>query len=83
MLKADRTRQPSHNMHGRDQKCLQNVCRETKRENLVRKLWYIRVNDNKIDLKEIRLESRDWTHLGRERDQQQMLVNTVMNLWPP
>jgi hypothetical protein len=36
------------------------------------------VNDNKMDLKKIRLESRDWPHLGQERDQQQILVNTVM-----
>jgi hypothetical protein len=38
------------------------------------------VDDNKMDLKEISLEGRDWTHLGQERDQQQMLVNTVMNV---
>jgi len=55
-------------------------CRRTKRENLVRGLWYMWVDDNKMDLKEIRFEGRDWTHLGQERDQQQMFVNTVMNL---
>jgi hypothetical protein len=38
------------------------------------------VNDNKMELKEISLENRDWPHLGQERDQQQMLVNTVMKL---
>jgi hypothetical protein len=80
MLKAERTRQPSHNMHGRDQKCLQNICWKTKRENFVRKLQYMLVDDNKMALKEISLECRDWTDLGQERDQQQMLVNTVMNL---
>lgn len=81
MPKADRTRQPSHNMHGRDQKCLHNVCWKTKRENLDRKLWYMWVDDNKMEPKEIRLERRDWTHLGQEREQQQqVLVNTVINL---
>jgi len=80
MLKADRTRQPSHNMHGRDQKCLQNICWKTKKENLVRGLWHMWVDDSRMDLKEIRFEGRDWTHLGQERDQQQMFVNTVMNL---
>jgi hypothetical protein len=38
------------------------------------------VDDNKMYLKETRLEGRDWTHLGQEREQQQLLVNTVMNL---
>jgi hypothetical protein len=38
------------------------------------------VDDNKMAFKEISLECRDWTDLGQERDQQQMLVNTVMNL---
>ena len=83
MLKADRTRQPSHNMRGRDQKRLHNVRWKSKRENLVRKRWYMWVDDNKMELKEIRLESGDWSHLGQEREQQQVLVNTVMSLCPP
>jgi hypothetical protein len=33
-----------------------------------------------MDLKKTRLEGWDWVHLGQEKEQQQLLVNTVMNL---
>jgi hypothetical protein len=34
----------------------------------------------RMDFKETRLESVDWTHLVQDRDQSRALVNTVMNL---
>jgi hypothetical protein len=40
-----------------------------------------RVDNIKIDLKEIWWDSMDWIDLARDRDQWMALVNTVMNLW--
>jgi len=33
------------------------------------------------DLREIGCEGTEWIHLAQDRDQQWVLVNTVMNLW--
>jgi hypothetical protein len=37
----------------------------------------------KMDLREIRWDDVDWIDLGRDRDQWNALVNTVMNLRVP
>jgi hypothetical protein len=37
-------------------------------------------NNIKMDLKETRWKSLDWTHMTQDRDQLRALVNTVMNL---
>jgi hypothetical protein len=36
--------------------------------------------NNRIDLREMRKESVDWTHLVQDKDQWQALVNTAMTL---
>jgi len=36
-----------------------------------------------LDLREIRWESVGWIHLVQDRDQEQGVVNTVMNLQVP
>jgi hypothetical protein len=35
----------------------------------------------KMDLRETGLEGVEWIHLAQDKDQWQVLVNTVMNLW--
>jgi hypothetical protein len=43
-----------------------------------------RWEDNiKMDIKEIGWEAEDWIHAAQERDQSQILVNKVQNLWIP
>jgi len=43
-----------------------------------------RKDDNiKMDLREIQWEVMDWIHLTQDRDQWQVLLNTVMNLGVP
>jgi hypothetical protein len=37
-------------------------------------------NNIKMDLMEIGWEDVDWMHVGQDRDQWRVLVNTVMNL---
>jgi hypothetical protein len=41
------------------------------------------VDDNKLDLREIRLGGVDWIDLAQHRAQWKVLVNTVMNLQVP
>jgi hypothetical protein len=41
------------------------------------------VDNNEIDLREIRWDVMDWIDLAQERDQWRALVNTVMNLRVP
>jgi hypothetical protein len=38
------------------------------------------VDNIKMDLREIRLDGRDWIELAQDRDQWRALVNKVMNL---
>jgi hypothetical protein len=45
-----------------------------------RRRW---VNNIKIDLREIGLDSRDWIEVGEDRDQWRALVNMVMDLRVP
>jgi hypothetical protein len=40
-----------------------------------------RVDNIKMDLREIRRDSIDWIELAQDRDQWRALVNTVINLW--
>jgi hypothetical protein len=42
-----------------------------------------RVDNIKIDLKEIEWDGRDWIELAQDRDQWRALVNAVMNLRVP
>jgi hypothetical protein len=35
----------------------------------------------RMDLRETGWESVDWMHLAQDRDQWQILVNAVMNIW--
>jgi hypothetical protein len=46
----------------------------------LRRRW---VDDNKIDLREIKWDGMDWTELAQDRDQCRALMNTVMNRWVP
>jgi hypothetical protein len=41
------------------------------------------VDNNKIDLRELGWDGRDWIELAQDRDQWRALVNTVMNLRVP
>jgi hypothetical protein len=45
-----------------------------------KRCWEVNI---RMDLKETDWESVDWIRLAQERDQQQALVNTVMNLRVP
>jgi hypothetical protein len=36
-----------------------------------------------MDLRETGWKGVDWMHLAQDRDQMQVLVNKVMNLWIP
>jgi hypothetical protein len=36
-----------------------------------------------VDLRKIGCEDVDWMHLAQDRDQWQVLVKTVMNIWVP
>jgi hypothetical protein len=45
-----------------------------------RRRW---VDNIKMDLREIKLDGRDWIKLAQDRDQWRALVNTVMNLRIP
>jgi hypothetical protein len=45
-----------------------------------RRTW---VDNNKMDLREIRWDGRDWIELAQDRDKWRALVNTVMNLRVP
>jgi hypothetical protein len=40
-------------------------------------------DNNKMDLKEIGLESVDWIHVAQDRDRWRALVDTVMNCRVP
>jgi hypothetical protein len=42
-----------------------------------------RMDNIKMDLREIRWSSIDWINLAQDRDQWRALVNTVMNLRVP
>jgi transcription termination factor 2 len=42
-----------------------------------------RVDNIKMDLREIGWDGMDWIDLAQERDQWRGLVNTVMNFWDP
>jgi hypothetical protein len=42
-----------------------------------------RVNNIKMDLREIGWDGMDWIDLTQDRDWWRALVNTVMNLWFP
>jgi hypothetical protein len=42
-----------------------------------------RVDNIKVDLREIGWDGRDWIDLAQDRDQWRALVNTVMNLRVP
>jgi hypothetical protein len=42
-----------------------------------------RVDNIKLELREIELGDMDWIDLGQDRDQLKALVNTVMNLLVP
>jgi len=37
-------------------------------------------DDNRMDLREIRLEGMDWMHLALDRDRWRALMNTALNL---
>jgi hypothetical protein len=37
----------------------------------------------KMDLREVGWEDVDWMHLAQDRDQRQVVMNTVMNFWVP
>jgi hypothetical protein len=43
----------------------------------------MRVDNIKIDHREIGWDGMDWIDLAQDRDQWWALVNTVMNLWVP
>jgi hypothetical protein len=43
-------------------------------------MWVDNIN---IDLGEIGWRVKDWTELAQDRDQQRVLLNTVMNLQVP
>jgi hypothetical protein len=45
-----------------------------------KRMW---VNNNKMDLREIRWDDRDWIDLAQDRDQWKAFVNAVMNLRVP
>jgi hypothetical protein len=42
-----------------------------------------RVNNSKMDLREIGCDGMDWIHLAHDMDQWKALENTVMNLRVP
>jgi hypothetical protein len=42
-----------------------------------------RVDNIKMDLREIEWDGTDWIDLAQNRDQRRALVNTAMNLWFP
>jgi hypothetical protein len=41
------------------------------------------LDNNKTDLREIRLDGVDWIDMAQNRDQWRALVNTVLNLQAP
>jgi hypothetical protein len=43
----------------------------------------VRVDNIKMDLREIGWDRMDWVDLAKDRDQWRALVNTVMNRWLP
>jgi hypothetical protein len=45
--------------------------------------FWIKMDNIKIDLREIGWDGMDWTDLARDRDRWRALVNTVMNLRVP
>jgi hypothetical protein len=46
-------------------------------------LLYLKEDDIKMDLREIRWEGLDWMHLAQDRGQWRAVVNTVMNFRVP
>jgi hypothetical protein len=40
-------------------------------------------DNNKIELREIKSGATEWIHLAQDRDQWQVLLNTIMNIWVP
>jgi hypothetical protein len=68
---------------GEERNIYKDLVREPERKKPFGRPRRRREDNTKIDLKEIGCESVDWTHLAQGRDQLQVLVNTVMDLWVP
>jgi hypothetical protein len=65
-----------------NKKCVQNFGKPDWKRALgrSRRVWYGNI---KMDITEIEFEGVDWIHLVQDRDQWQVLVNTIMNLLVP
>jgi hypothetical protein len=51
---------------------------------VINKVYSFLWEDNiRIVCREVGWESMDWTHLAQDRDQWQVFVNMIMNVWIP
>jgi hypothetical protein len=67
--------------HGRDEKCIQYFGWKTERKRLFgrhRSRWEDNIG---MDIREIGWEIVNLMHLAQDREQWQVVVNMVMNLW--
>jgi hypothetical protein len=70
-------------MYGRGEKCIQNVGRNSRREEIMKDLGVDGEDNIRMDLRVIGWKDVYWKNLVQVRDWWRAVVNTVMNLRVP
>jgi hypothetical protein len=83
LSKSRRTRGAGHVARMTDKKCIQNLCRKSRKKRSLGRPRHKWEDGIIMDLRETGWEGVDWIHLAQDRDQCHASVNTVMNLRVP